>query len=241
MSHRKKSLVQKEEDQLEKYESSSTQGVIQESADMIAKVVKRGNRIYSSAINGLATQNLALLKNNKKQIEKLSNETEELKDNVFYFIKNLEEPSVNASDFYLNILGYLQDMTQSLEYISKVSHKHVNNNHKKLKFSQIKELKDLDEHLENLFLTTQTAFESRSFETIGTLLTEKQVMFDLVKEKIQKQVERTRSEESSPKNTTLYFNLLLETKDLLTATMNLLEEYFNSHDSSVEPATLPSE
>ena len=132
-------------------------------------------------------------------------------------------------------------MTQSLEYISKVSHKHVNNNHKKLKFSQIKELKDLDEQLETLFLTTQSAFETRSFEKIGELLSQKNSMFNLVKEKIQKQVERTRNEESSPKNTTLYFNLLLETKDLLTAIMNLLEEYFNSHDSSVEPLKLPNQ
>ena len=77
LTHRKNSQVQKEEDRLEKSESSSTQGVIHESADTIAKVVKRGNRIYTGAINGLATQNLALLKKNKKQIEKLSNETEE--------------------------------------------------------------------------------------------------------------------------------------------------------------------
>ncbi len=66
----------------------------------------------------------------------------------------------------------------------------------------------------------------------------KKEVFDLVTDKIQKQVERTRTEESSPKNTTLYFSLLLETKDLLTATMNLLEEYYNAHDSSVEPATI---
>jgi hypothetical protein len=32
--------------------------------------------------------------------------------------------------------------------------------------------------------------------------------------------------------------LLLETKDLLNATMNLLEEYHSAHDSSVRPATL---
>ena len=45
------------------------------------------------------------------------------------------------------------------------------------------------------------------------------------------------------KKATLYFGLLLETKDLLTATMNLLEEYYNSHDSSVEIAKVsdPSE
>jgi hypothetical protein len=57
-----------------------------------------------------------------------------------------------------------------------------------------------------------------------------------VTSKIQKQVERTRNEESSPKNTTLYFSLLQETKDLLVATMNLLELYYQEHDSSVKPA-----
>lgn len=238
ISHRKSSIILKEEDQLEKAESSSTQGVIHESASNIANVVKRGNRIYTSAINGLAVQDLKLLKKNKKQIDKLSNEIDDLRDNIFYFIKNLDEPSIAASNFYINILGYLQDMTQSLDYISKVSHKHVNNNHKKLKFSQIKELKDLDDRMEALFASTRTAFESRSFEQIGAVLAEKATVYDLVREKIQKQVERTRSEESSPKNTTLYFSLLLETKDLLTATMNLLEEYYGAHDSSVKPATL---
>ena len=240
VSHKKKSKEVKAEDSLDKAESSSVQGVIHESAKNIANVVKRGNRIYTNAIRGLALQDLALLKDNKKQIVKLSNEVDELRDNIFYFIKNLDESSIGASNFYIHILGYLQDITQSLEYISKVSHKHVNNNHKKLKFNQIKELKQVDDAIEILFNDTKKAFDSRSFEQIGSLLKNKRVVYDLVKEKIQAQVSRTRTEESSPKNTTLYFSLLLETKDLLNATMNLLEEYHNSHDSSVEPATLPS-
>ena len=130
-------------------------------------------------------------------------------------------------------------MTQSLEYISKVSHKHVHNNHKKLKFSQIKELKEVDARFERLFENTRKAFESHSFEEIGIILGRKTEIVSLVTDKIQKQVERTRSEESSPKNTTLYFGILLETKDLLTATMNLLEEYYMAHDSSVRPAQFP--
>ena len=238
ISHRKENRAMKAEDSLQKAESSSIQGVILESASNIANVVKRGNKIYTNAIKGLATQNLPLLKKNKKNIDKLSDEIEDLRDNIFYFIKNLEEPSVEASNFYIHILGYLQDLAQSLEYISKVSHKHVNNNHKKLKFNQIKELKQIDDALEVLFSDTNDAFNSGSFEEIGGILNNKDITYDLVKEKIQKQVERTRTEESSPKNTTLYFSLLLETKDLLNATMNLLEEYHNAHDASVEPATI---
>jgi len=238
ISHTKKSKVIRAEDRLEKAESSSVQGVIYESAKNIANVVKRGNRIYTNAIKGLALQDLSALKKNKKQIVKLSAEVDELRDNIFYFIKNLDESSVGASNFYIHILGYLQDMTQSLEYISKISHKHVNNNHKKLKFNQIKDLKQIDDALEELFNNTKKAFDSRSFEQIGSLLNNKKAVYDLVKEKIQTQVSRTRTEGGSPKNTTLYFSLLLETKDLINATMNLLEEYHNSHDSSVKPATL---
>ncbi len=237
--HNKKTQENKAEDSLKTTGSRSVQGVIHESASNISNVVKRGNRIYTNAVKGLAKQDLSLLKKNKKQIAKLAEEVDNLRDNIFYFIKNLDETSLRASSFYINILGYLQDMTQSLDYISKTSHKHVNNNHKKLKFSQIKELKEVDDALELLFNDTKTAFDSRSFEQIDAIIARKKEVFDLVTDKIVKQVARTRTEESSPKNTTLYFGLLLETKDLLTATMNLLEEYHSSHDGSITPAKLP--
>jgi len=238
LAHRKNERQQKVEDTLHRAESSSIQGVILESANNIASVVRRGNRIYTNAVNGLATHDLKLLKKNKNQIEKLSDEIDDLKDNIYYFIKNLEEPSIKASNFYLSILRNLQDMAQSLNYISSSSYKHVNNNHKKLKFSQIRELKDVDNSLEDLFKHTKEVFMSNNFDEIGVILGKKADLINLVTSKIQIQVERTRSEESSPKNTTLYFGILLETKDLLNATMNLLEEYHNAHDDSVKPATV---
>lgn len=238
ISHKKKSKEIKAEYTLNKAESSSIQGVIEESANNISNVLKRTNKIYTNSINGLAVQDLNLLKKNKKQGAKLTNEIDELRDNIFFFIKNLDENSIGASNFYITVLGHLTDIAQSLEYIGKVSHKHVNNNHKKLKYNQIKELKQIDSKLDEVLGLTQTAFEKRSFEEIGKVLLKKQELFDLVSEKIQRQVERTRTEESSPKNTTLYFSLLLETKDLMTATMELLEQYYSEHDSSVEPAKI---
>lgn len=222
-----------EEDSLRVSESSSLQGVIHESASNIAKLVKRTNTIYTNAIVGLSKEDVVLLKKNKKQVIKLSKEVDELRDNIFYFIKNLEESSLGASNFYINILAHLQDMIQSLQYVSKLSYKHVNNNHKKLKLTQIRELNEIDERFETYFSNTQKAFNSRSFEQIGVILARKSEILELVSAKIQIQVERTRTEESSPKNTTLYFSLLLETKDLLKATMSLLEEYKSAHNDSI--------
>ncbi len=240
VAHNKKSKITKEEDSLEFSESSSIQGVIQESASNIAKVVKRTNRIYSNAVVGLAKQNIDLLKKSKKQVGKLTEEVDELRDNIFYFIKNLDESSVGASGFYIDILGHLQDVSQSLEYITKISHKHVNNNHKKLKFNQVKELKEIDDKLEILFSDTEKAFKKQSFEEIEFIINEKKEAYKLVKEKIKSQVERTRkSDSTSPKNTTLFFSLLLDTKDLLNSLINLLQVYHHAHDSSVEPAVIP--
>lgn len=238
ISYKKKSKVIMAEDSLRKAESSSIQGVIEESTHNIANVIKRANKIYTNSINGLARQDLDQLKKSKKQVSKLSKEIDELRDNLFYFIKNLDETGIGASNFYITILGYLTDITQSLDYIAKICHKHVNNNHNKLKYNQIKELKQIDQQLEALFTNTKEAFDNRSFEEIGNLLMNKQDLFNMVTDKIQKQVARTRTEESSPKNTTLYFSLLLETKDLLKSTMNLMESYYHEHDSSIEPARI---
>ena len=239
--HRKKTQEMASEDRLTKTESSSVQGVIIESATNISSVLKRGKKIYTAAFNGLSQQDLESLKKNKKQIVKLSDEVDDLRDHIFYFIKNLDESSVGASNFYIQILGYLQDMTQSLTYITKVSHKHVNNNHKKLKFNQVKELSQINDSIEMLFSDAMLAFKSQSFEKIDSIIKQKNEIASTLKSNIDMQVKRTRAEESSPKNTTLYFSLLLETKDLLNATTSLLEEYHTAYDSSVKPATVSEE
>ncbi|MBC8767401.1 inorganic phosphate transporter [Arenibacter sp. BSSL-BM3] len=241
ISHNKKSKEIKAEDSLRKAESSSIQGVIEESADNISNVAKRSNKIYTNIIDGLAKQDLELLKKNKKGVRKLSDEIDELRDHIFYFIKNLDDASVGASNLYINILGYLQDMAQSLEYLNKISHKHIHNNHKKLKYNQIKELKEIDLELQKLLSATKAAFETRSFNRIGIIFASKQELLDMVSQKIEKQIARTRTEESSPKNTTLYFTFLLETKDFINATMNLLELYYKEHDSTVKPAKLEAQ
>ncbi|NDV42310.1 inorganic phosphate transporter [Flagellimonas sediminis] len=238
LSHNKKSKEIKAEDSLRRAESSSIQGVIEESAANIANVVKRSNRIYTNSITGLAKHDLDFLKKNKKQSNKLSEEIDDLRNHTFYFIKNLDEAHVGASNFYINAMGHLNDMSQSLEYIGKVSFNHVHNNHKKLKYNQIKELKEIDQKLEEVFDKTQKAFEERSFQQIGAILSTKQELYDMVSQKIDRQVSRTRTEESSPKNTTLYFSILMESKDLITAMMDLLELYYAEHDSTVTPAKI---
>ena len=236
IAHRKENAQIKNEDALSLAESSSIQGVIVESSKNVSKASKKIKKIFTASIIGLGTQDLKELKKNKNEVKNLSEEIDDLRNDLFYFIKNLDEATIKgASNFYINVLGSLEDIAQSLQYISKITFKHINNNHKALTFNQIRELKEISLQLETLFERIKFAFSKNNFEEITSILDSKQELYDSVKEKINIQISRTKAEESSPKNTTLYFSILTETKDLIKAAVNLLELYSEQYDSKVRP------
>ena len=225
LSYKKRSKEVKAEDSLNRSESRSIHGVIDESADNISKVLKRVNKINEATLNGLINQDLAMLKKAKASVNKLETEIDDIQNNIFYFIKNLDDSYVRASKLYIDVISDLQDMAQSVSFIAKASHKHVNNNHSALKKNQAKELKEVQTKLADIFSRLRNVFENRKFDEIPPFIEENKALLTDVRSHIQSQVERTRTTESSPKNTTLYFSILLEAKDLLKATINLLEVY----------------
>ncbi len=225
----KKSKEVKKQRFIERAELITINGVIEETSDHISEVVRRVHKLYSSVVTDLSKHDLNKLKKNDKHVSKLNEEVDILKDEAFYFIKSLDDASVEASRFYILVLGYLQDISQSISYISKASYKHVNNNHKNLKKGQVKDLKTIDNELGDILTEIEQIFEARNFDNLNEIISKKQNLFNHVSESIEKQIDRIRNEETSAKNTTLYFGNLLETKDLISAIMNLLDLYQDFH------------
>ena len=229
VSHKKELDEEKNSDALTKAESKSIQGVIDESRSNISKASKRIKKIYSQSIQGLATGNLDNLKKNRKVVAKYSEEIDDLRNDLFYFIKNLDESTIKgASNFYINVLTYLQDIAESLQYISKITYKHINNNHRNLTFNQIRELQEIESELSTLFDEIQIIFSKNNLLELTKVIGKKQDLYLSLKGKIDAQIQRIKEEESSPKNTTLYFSTLIESKNLVEKTMDLLETYSKS-------------
>jgi len=230
--HRRKKKEVKKQVSIERSELITINGVIEESADHISEVAARVNKLYTNVVDDLAKHDLNKLRKTDKHVGKLNEEIDDLKDGVFYFIKSLDETSVQASRFYIMVLGYLQDVAQSISYISRASYKHVNNNHKNLKKPQLKDLKEIDNELTVLLNKVSDVFANRTFDDLDVVLTQKQALLNDVSTSIENQVARIRTDETSPKNTTLYFSVLLETKDLIAALMSLLQTYEEFHLST---------
>ena len=232
IKHIGRSREAKAEDSLSKAESSSIHGVIEESADNVSKALKRVGKITSMTVNGLVDRDLDKLKKAKQNVNKLETEIEDLQNDIFYFIKDLDDSYLGASKFYIDTIGSLQDIAQSSSLITKVSFKHVNNHHKKLKKRESEELLQITSTLEALLARISKIFDSRDFSMIvPEIIEEKKELLSEVQSAIQTQVERTREKEStSPKNTTLYFVILIEIKDLMQACIDVLNLYYDEHD-----------
>ena len=228
LNHKKASKNELDHTSLKKSASKTVQGIIDESADNVAKSMYRTKRIFSGVVDGLASQDANALKKMRKRVGKFDDEVEELRNHLFYFIKNLDDTSVRGSNFYIMILANLTDVVQSLEFIAKKSYKHIDNAHKPLSPAQIQDLKDIEVALSTSLVAIERAFQNQSFADLGVCLEEEPTLLQTISDKIDAQIARTRKEEVSPKNTTLYFNVLLESKDLVKGVMRLVEEYHNS-------------
>jgi len=215
-------------DGLVKSESNSIKGVMDESTKNVIKVFKRVDKIYAIFSEGLAKHDKKILKKARKNINRLTEDVENLRENIFYFIKNLEESSLSASNFYIVILSLIQDITDDLEYIVKKSYKHVNNDHSKLKLSQVRDLQNVYELTEAVFHEAMEAYNNNSEAKINQVLKNREDILKQLDEKINNQIALTRNEETSPKNTTLYFNILLKSKDLYLHKLSIMETFLDN-------------
>lgn len=210
-------------EKLNKFDIVTIHEVASESSAQIAKVIVRTNELYTRVIDGVALQDHADLKACRKKLKQLEKEVDSLRGNVYFFIKNLDETSVGASKFYVLTLGFLQDIIKSALFITQNSYTHVDNNHKKLKFNQIRDLKLIDNKLQAFLDEVGAIFMEERFDRIGEVLAQKEDITQTIDKLIQKQIVRIRTTETSPKNSKLYFSVLFETDDLVKATIGLLE------------------
>ncbi|MDC0478760.1 inorganic phosphate transporter [Flavobacteriaceae bacterium] len=225
INHRRENK-QTDQGRLFNAQSDPYKGIIEESVMNISNVIGNTYEIYAATIRGLSNNDLKTLFNAKKNADELFVEVDDMKNGIYYFLKQTKESSVPASRFYISLLGTMSDLIEDLIYISNESYKHINNNHSPLKTQQIDDLNEIFESLSSVFKEGIEAFNLQfSDKEFNDVLTQKKQNFDLLNQKIDDQILRIESE-TSPKNTALYFNILIRTKDLILHKFELVEEFY---------------
>jgi len=238
-AHQNRRKIEIEEEKLDIVESKSIKGVIFESSKNISNFSKRANKLILKILEGIGTQDLNVLKENKYLVKKLKSDLERIGDDVFYFVKNLDETSTEiTSKFHMNVLEELENISDSISSLSNLTHKHTNNNHRSLTFNQIRELKELEDELDEFFTRIVKTFKTKNYTEISEIFEVKENLVSSLDLKIKSQISRTRKNESSPRNTRLYFEILKKTETIITHYVQLLELYSDKYVEKVSPTQI---
>ena len=238
-AHQSRRKIEIEEEKLDIVESKSIKGVIFESSKNISNFSKRANKLILKILEGIGTQDLNVLKENKNFVKKLKSDLERIGDDVFYFVKNLDETSTEiTSKFHINVLEELENISDSISSLSTLTHKHTNNNHRSLTFNQIRELKELEDELDEFFTRIVKTFKTKNYNEISEIFEVKENLVSSLDLKIKSQISRTRKDESNPRNTRLYFEILKKTETIITHYVQLLELYSDKYVEKVSPTKI---
>tara|TARA_A100001234_G_scaffold48106_2_gene40262 strand:- start:1447 stop:3738 length:2292 start_codon:yes stop_codon:yes gene_type:complete len=235
-THKERRTKEIEEEELELIESKSIKGVIFESSKNITKFSKRISKLYKNLLRGISSKNILLLKDSESIVNKLDKDVDLIANNVFYFIKNLDEAtSQSASNFHMSVLESLENITRLTQSLLKSSSKHFKNEHRGLTFQQLRELKEIETDLELFFNKVIETFENKNYKQIQSIFEIKESVSNSLKSKIKSQISRTKEKESSPRNTRLYFEILKKTKKITENYIEILELYSDKYDEKISP------
>ena len=208
-------------------EQKSTEILIAESLKNINKVIGYINKLYSNTIDGLKTYNLDLLKKNDKDVKKLHKQGNKLRDKLYYIIKSNKDKDIIISNNYIKLLDKIQDLIQSMHFVSKTSKEYVDNAHSELTTGQKQELESLRNVMVNLMNDMQKSLINRDMQQLRRLYKTTNLE-STIEQAINNQVMRIQKDESSSKNSRLYLSLLLETKDIEESLSKLLRIIFDA-------------
>lgn len=224
LRYNKEAKKVKLENEILEIEKNTLDGVINESSKNIENVLNRSIKIFTLTTEGISKSDIKLLKKNSRQVTKLSDEVDELQENIFNYLKSNKKANKKATEFYLIILEKLTQITKRLSKISKITLKHVDEDRRKLPLSNIKVLLGLDLNFKRLFESVINIFINKDFKKI------EDVLLDIIqaRDKIENQIKRYKEENQDNKRyDKLHLEILSLCSEILNALKQLLENYYS--------------
>ena len=224
LRYNKEAKKAKLENEILEIEKNTLEGVINESSKNIENVLNRSVKIFTLTTEGISKSDIKLLKKNSRQVTKLSDEVDELQENIFNYLKSNKKANKKATEFYLIILEKLTQITKRLSKISKITLKHVDEDRRKLPLSNIKVLLGLDLNFKRLFESVINIFINKDFKKI------EDVLLDIIqaRDEIENQIKRYKEENQNNKRyDKLHLEILSLCSEILNALKQLLENYYS--------------
>jgi phosphate/sulfate permease len=197
---------------------NSTSGSLADSLDAVADG-------FVAAIEGLLTEDRKKLREALKAMERLEKSNEEFKYTFYNSIRRIQEELSEGSRLYLMAYDIEQDLVQSAVFVTETARKHVEDMLGALDEDQAQNIRKISQDLSLFFKDCSQITRNRNYVQYDEIKARKKQLLEEIENLIARQAKGIKNETYSARNSILVFNILLETKDLISISARLVKMY----------------
>lgn len=222
-------------------EEDDEKDVLYSCTESVCETMEEVTSIYNHMLVALFTENRRVLKDMMVRSEDLYQNAHKRKYEILTTLKKLQDQKIETAHFYVQVVDYLNEVSKALIHCTKPAYEHINNNHKGLTEEQILDLKVVNDKVELIFMKINEMLRNKDFSHIEDILVMREELFNIIAESIKNQIRRLKTEPMSTKASTLYLNILNETKTMVLQSRNLLKSqayFLNEMDDKSKHFTI---
>ncbi len=212
------------------FQSGSSEEILISCTKDVVEIMEESIAIYNRTLVAVFKENRKILKEMVSESQRLYESAKERKYNLMTTLHSLEDNNVNTGHFYVQVVDYINEVTKTLVHITEPAYAHIDNHHQGLSQEQIRDLMNVNNDVEAIFVKINEILETKNFEQLDVVMEMRDNLFDKIADAVKSQLRRIKKnpDQSSTRANILYLNLLTETKTMVLHGRNLIksQKYF---------------
>jgi hypothetical protein len=192
-------------------------------SETIRKMMLESSKIYLLLVQGVLEEDAVKLLEVKEKTEGLRGRVKGAKTEFFRAMSNMPEESQDPGQFFIQALDYLTELSNTLMAMVNPVCDHVKNQHKGLVEYQREDLTGILEETTSFFNFMVHLEKDKKFAMLPELIQRQQALFSLIEGFRLNHIRKIRSGHGKTRINIIYMELLGETRNLVTYSVNLVK------------------
>lgn len=192
-------------------------------SDTVRKMLLESSKIYLLLVQGLLDEDEVKLLEVKEKTESLRARVKGSKTEFFRTMSKMPEESQDPGQFFIQALDYLTELTNTLFAMVNPAYEHVKNQHKGLVEYQRDDLTTILDETTAFFNFMVHLEKDKKFTMLPELMQRQQALFSIIERFRLQHIRQIRSGQGKTRINIIYMELLGETRNLVTYSVNLVK------------------
>jgi phosphate/sulfate permease len=196
-------------------------------SETIRRMMLESSKIYLLVVQGLLDEDETKLLEIKEKTEGLQSRINGAKTEFFRTLSKMPEESQDSGQFFIQALDYLTELGNTLSSMVNPVYSHIKNQHKGLIDYQREDLITLLEDITSFFNFMVHLEKDKKFLMLPELIQRQESLFQVIESMRLKHIRKIRTGEGKTRINIIYMELLGETRNLITYSVNLVKSLRN--------------